>query len=47
MHYGLDPNKLNQDNVRFDIFHLGCAITQKLMAYRRKFILEQSKTSIE
>ena len=40
-HFGFHPNLLRRDNIRFDVFHLRCAITRRLMAYLRKFMLQQ------
>ena len=30
-HFGLHPNLLPRENIRFDTFHMKCAVTQKLM----------------
>ena len=38
----MHPQELCQDNIRFDIFHLRCAETRKLMEYLRKYIRVQS-----
>ena len=40
-HFGLHPNELDRDNIRFDIFHLRCSITRRLMNYLRKIMLQQ------
>ena len=31
-HFGLHPDEFRRDDIRFDIFHLRCAITRKLMS---------------
>ena len=41
-HFGLHPDLLPRDGIRFDTFHMKCAITRKLMGYIRKFMLNQS-----
>ena len=41
-HFGVDPYSLPRHNLRFDIFHMKCSITKKLMTYLRLFILNQS-----
>ena len=40
-HFGIHPNYLPQDTLSFDVFHLQCAITRRLMNYLRKFIMIQ------
>ena len=32
-HFGIDPNLLRRNDIRFDVFHLRCAITRRLMVY--------------
>ena len=41
-HFGVHPNELRRDNLRFDVFHLRCAQTRKLMTYLRKYMRIQS-----
>ena len=41
-HFGLHPDLLPRDGIRFDTFHMKCAITRKLMGYLRRFMLNQS-----
>ena len=41
-HYGVHPSELRRDNIRFDVFHLRCAETRKLMTFLRKFVRCQS-----
>ena len=41
-HFGLHPSLLRRDNIRFDIFHLWCSITRRLMGNLQKFVLKQS-----
>ena len=41
-HFGLEPEKLRLENIRFDCFHLMAAVTKKIMSYLRKYILKQS-----
>ena len=38
-HFGLHPNDIPRDSIRFDVFHLRCSITRRLMTYLRKYIL--------
>ena len=46
-HFGLHPDLLPRDGIRFDTFHMKCAITRKLMGYLRKFLLNQSTDVID
>ena len=46
-HFGIHPDKLCRDNIRFDIFHMKSAITKKIMAYLRVFMLSQSDESVD
>jgi hypothetical protein len=46
-HFGLHPNLLPRDSIRFDTFHMKCAMTRKVMNYLRNFILDQSNEVIE
>ena len=39
-HFGLHYSLLPTSNIRFDVFHLRCAITRRLMSYLRFFILK-------
>ena len=41
-HFGIHPNYLRRDAIRFDIFHMKCAISKNLIAYVRDFVLSQS-----
>ena len=41
-HFGIHPDHLRIDNIRFDVFHLRGAITKRLMSCLREFILKQS-----
>ena len=41
-HFGIHPDHLRIDNIRFDVFHLRSAITKRLMSCLREFILKQS-----
>ena len=41
-HFGIHPDLLPRESLRFDTFHMKCAITRKLMGYVRKFFLNQS-----
>ena len=45
--YGVHPDMLPRDLIRFDIFHLRSAITKKLMEYLRSFINKQSHETIQ
>ena len=46
-HFGLDPDFLPQDNIRFDVFHLCCAVTQHLINHLCKFMLCTEQELIE
>ena len=46
-HFGLHPNLLPRHDIRFDTFHMKCAVTRKLMTHLRNFILDQSNDVIE
>lgn len=46
-HYGIHPNLLRRDSLRFDVFHLRCSITRRLMSHLRKFILRSTRDLIE
>ena len=37
-HFGLHPNLLPRHLIRFDVFHLRCAITRRIMSNLRKFL---------
>ena len=41
-HFGVHPLNLPREDLRFDTFHLKCAITRRLMAYLRNFIMKQT-----
>ena len=45
-HFGVHPNLLPRDGLRFDMFHLKCSVTKKLMSYVRELILNQSTNVI-
>ena len=45
-HFGIHPQLLQRDNIRFDTFHMKCALTRNLMSYTRAFILNQSSEII-
>ena len=42
LHFGIHPEYFNPESVRFDVFHLRCAITRRLMVHVRKFMLKAS-----
>ena len=44
-HFGIHPDLLNRENIRYDTFHLKCAITRALMSYVRSFT--QNYMSVE
>ena len=46
-HFGIHPSLLPRDGLRFDTFHLKCAITRRLMKFLRNFILNQSPSVIQ
>ena len=46
-HHGIHPSLLPVDDICFDIFHMKCSATKKLMAYLRRFILNQSPEIIK
>ena len=39
-HFGLHPDEMPISCIRFDVFHIRCAITRRLMTYLQKFLLE-------
>ena len=41
LHFGIDPNHLQIDNLRFDVFHLTCAITKRVLLSLITFILKR------
>ena len=41
-HFGWGPEYIPRDSIRYDVFHLRCACTRRLMAYLRKFMSKQS-----
>ena len=46
-HFGLHPNLLPRDSIRFDMFHMKCAVTRKLMAFLRLLLLNQATDVID
>ena len=46
-HFGVHPELLPRNGLRFDTFHLKCAITRKLMTFLHEFILNQNESLIE
>ena len=46
-HFGIDPELLPRDSLRFDTFHMKCAVTRKIMTHLRLFLLEQSTEVID
>ena len=46
-HFGIHPSLLPRDSLRFDTFHMKCAITRRLMTYLRSFMLNQEPTVVE
>jgi hypothetical protein len=46
-HFGLHPDLFPRDSIRFDTFHMKCAVTRKLMTYVRNLILEQTDDCME
>ena len=46
-HFGIHPDLLPRDGIRFDTFHMKCAITRKLMGYIRRFMLNQATDVLE
>ena len=45
-HFGIHPKILPRNSLRFDIFHLRCAITRRLMTNLRKYIMIQDLSII-
>lgn len=43
-HFGLRPSIFPLSNIRFDVFHLICAITRKLMSYIHKYLRNYNLT---
>ena len=41
-HFGIHPDYLRNDHICFDVFHMTCAITKRLMCRLREFMLKQS-----
>ena len=41
-HFGIHPDLLPRTEIRFDVFHLKCSITKRIMSYLRTFMLNQS-----
>ena len=46
-HFGVSPDLLPRDGIRFDTFHLKCAVSRKLMNYLRNFLLHQGNDVTE
>ena len=46
-HFGIFPDYFRRDMIRFDVFHLRCAITRRLMKHLRKFLLRTTPELIE
>ena len=46
-HFGIHPDYLRRDKIRFDVFHLRCAVTRRIIDYLRMFILRSSKEVID
>ena len=46
-HLGFDPEFLPMSTIRFDTFHLSCAVIRKLMNCLRLFVLKQSSNFIK
>ena len=40
-HFGVSPALLPRSSIRFDTFHMKCALTRNLMSYLQKFLLNQ------
>ena len=41
-HFGFHPNLLNRDSIRFDVLHLRCSITRRLMTNLQYFMSTQT-----
>ena len=39
-HFGIHPDCLRNDHICFDVFHMTCTITKRLMCCLREFILK-------
>lgn len=46
-HLGIDPRLLPVSTIRFDSFHLSCAVIRKIMSSIRKLMLKQSSNVIK
>ena len=46
-HLGLHPDELRRDSIRFDVFHLRCSITRRIMSYLRNYIMKQTTEVME
>ena len=44
-HFGVHPELLPRNEIRFDTFHLKCSITKKLMSWLRNFLLNSSTSA--
>ena len=38
-HFGIHTEYLNRENIRFDVFHLRCAVTRRLMSRLREYLM--------
>ena len=46
-HFGIHPTYLRRDCIKFDVFHMKCAITRSTISYEPTFILSQTMDFIE
>ena len=46
-HFGLHPDYFDREMIRFDIFHLRCAVTRRLMSRLRDYFLRSTPDVIE
>ena len=47
LHFGIHPEKLQQESIQFDIFHLRSSITRRIITYWRKFMVLQTEEIID
>ena len=41
-HFGFHPDELRRDSLRFDVFHLRCAVTRRIMSCLRAYMMKQT-----
>ena len=46
-HFGIHPDKMQRHDIRFDVCHVRCAITRKLMTHLRTFMMTTTPELME